>query len=140
MQSTIENKPTSNRKYGLINNEVTDKNLFSVNEGSVFIIDRGKIRKIDISNIQYLQVDKPYCQLHLLKEKTNVFIRKSLTDILNFPEFTRFLRIHRSLAVNQESIQTYIRATHTLHLKNNYNLQVGKTYRNKVFQFFKLIK
>ncbi|HLA54744.1 MAG TPA: LytTR family DNA-binding domain-containing protein [Flavobacterium sp.] len=85
----------------------------------------GKTR-IDLLEVRYLEALKDYTKLALPAENHSVLT--SLGNLLQTPEFSPFVRIHRSYAVNKYFVKR-IKSTE-VELDNGTTIPVGRSYKD----------
>lgn len=95
---------------------------------SIFIKDRDYFRKIDFSNILWIEASGSYCWIYQ-KHKNKICLSFSLSEIsAKFPS-KYFLRIHRSYIVNIIHIDAFI--GNTICIGEN-RLPISKVHRKEV--------
>ncbi len=73
--------------------------------GAIFIKQNYRFAKINLCDIHYLQADNNYTYM-ITKEK-RFLIRTTLQNILNRLNNDRFIRVHRSYAINMEHLNGF---------------------------------
>ncbi|MFT3846724.1 MAG: LytTR family transcriptional regulator DNA-binding domain-containing protein [Lacibacter sp.] len=93
-----------------------------------FVRRKGQWEKINSSDILYLKVSKPYCEIKTVEGKT-FLVRKALEFIIDQLNISHLLRIHQSHAVNLTYVVKYDAANSVMILSNQQKFDVGKTYK-----------
>lgn len=91
---------------------------------------RGQVRVVPVETIDYITASGPYAEIHV-GEKTYV-IRERMQTLEERLDPTRFFRIHRSVIVRLERIESLLRepgGDYAVHLKSGARLSVS---RNRV--------
>jgi two-component system LytT family response regulator len=89
---------------------------------------RGQVRVVPVSQIEYITASGPYAELHT-KERGFV-IRERMQALEERLDPARFLRIHRSIIVRLDTIDTLLRGgggDYAVRLKNGVKLKVSRT-------------
>lgn len=92
---------------------------------------RGEMVRVLIEQIDWIAAEGEYVRLHL-KDQSYLY-RELLSAMMTQLEPERFVRIHRSYAVNRERVTAIRRSVHgalKLLLSNGVELPVGRTYRS----------
>ena len=90
----------------------------------------GTTQFIRVADIDWIEAAGVYVNLHVLAKE--ILHRASLTDLLGQMDPTKFVRIHRSVAVNIDSIIRLEPASHgefDVLLRNGGRTRVSRTYR-----------
>ncbi len=99
----------------------------------------GRIRFVEVSDIDFMVADGNYVRLRAGKE--NHLIRETLSAMEERYSALGFLRIHRALLVRIDRIAELAPAFHgayTVRLKDGSKLVSGRTYREKIRQALQL--
>ncbi|MGH8226939.1 MAG: LytR/AlgR family response regulator transcription factor [Steroidobacteraceae bacterium] len=91
---------------------------------------RGQVRVVPVETIEYITASGPYAEIHV-GEKTYI-IRERMQTLEERLDPSRFFRIHRSVIVRLERIDTLLRepgGDYAVHLKSGARLSVS---RNRV--------
>ncbi len=72
---------------------------------SILIRHNGSLKKVQLSNILYIQSDRNYLDIYASNEKRYV-IRQALKDFLGQPNMTSFQQVHKSYAVNLNYVES----------------------------------
>jgi DNA-binding LytR/AlgR family response regulator len=92
-------------------------------------IKKGKsLKKIQISDIIYIDVEEKYCNIITEKEKFVILI--SLTKILKLLDNSIFCRTHRNFIVNAEKIIEIIPADNLILLVGGYKATLSEKYKD----------
>jgi len=91
-------------------------------------VDRIK-RKIDLTDIVYIESLKDYVRIQTSSEK--IITRETMTEMEQQLPSGMFLRIHRSFIINTDKIKT---VSYDEISVGNETLPVGRTYRNDVMR------
>lgn len=94
--------------------------------------DGPNVVKIAYEDIAYLKAERNYTEIYNTVGKRRI-IRSSLTEMLSQLPESRFLRIHKSYAVNRTSILGF---QSTKVLLKDIELPVGRSYRNSLSRLF----
>lgn len=73
----------------------------------IFIKDRDYFRKIDFSQIQWIEASGSYCCLHMLND-SKLMLSFNLSELLPHLPDDSFMRVHRSYIVNIHQIESFI--------------------------------
>ncbi|MGB6449571.1 MAG: LytTR family DNA-binding domain-containing protein [Steroidobacteraceae bacterium] len=91
---------------------------------------RGQVRVVPVDTIEYITASGPYAEIHV-GDKTYI-IRERMQTLEERLDPSRFFRIHRSVIVRLERIETLLRepgGDYAVHLKSGARLSVS---RNRV--------
>ncbi|CAD0004817.1 MULTISPECIES: LytR/AlgR family response regulator transcription factor [Flavobacterium] len=92
-------------------------------------IKKGKsLKKVDISDIIYIEVEEKYCNIITEKEKFIILI--SLTKILELFDSTVFCRTHRNFIVNTKKMTEIIPADNLIILQGNHRVILSDKYKD----------
>jgi two-component system LytT family response regulator len=89
---------------------------------------RGQVRVVPVSQIEYITASGPYAELHT--PERGYVIRERMQDLEERLDPARFLRIHRSIIVRLDTIDTLLRGgggDYAVRLKNGVKLKVSRT-------------
>lgn len=95
---------------------------------AIFIRDGSAFQKVKFADILYLESEHVYVRVHTIERK--FLVRSSMQQFLEYLNPKKFLRIHRSYAINIDQLQT-IHADHVM--INLMELPVSKNYREALF-------
>ena len=98
--------------------------------------EKGRFISINVYDIYWIETNGNYLKLYLEKEK--YLYRKTMLEIENELDNTIFLRIHRSILVNNlciEKIQYKGNKLYTIILKNKTELISSRTYKDDIDSF-----
>jgi len=89
---------------------------------------RGQVRVVPVSQIEYITASGPYAELHT--SERGFVIRERMQALEERLDPARFLRIHRSIIVRLDTIDTLLRGgggDYAVRLKNGVKLKVSRT-------------
>ena len=119
-----------------LHNAATNKNdsqqSVSINyvvNDALFIKNGQYFHKVKFADILYLESEHVYVQVHTVEK--NFLVRSSLHQYLTHFDERKFVRIHRSYAVNLEQVQTF-NAEHVI--IKGIELPVGKTFQENLLR------
>ncbi|MET0254528.1 MAG: LytTR family transcriptional regulator DNA-binding domain-containing protein [Luteibacter sp.] len=93
-----------------------------------------RLQLIDASSVEWLEADDNYVHVHTTTR--TYLLRRTLQDLLSQLGETRFVRIHRSTAVNLgaiESLAPLFKGDYQIHLRNGRALRLSRRYRDALF-------
>lgn len=100
-------------------------------------IKKGKsLKKVEISDIIYIEVEEKYCNIITEKEKFVILI--SLTKILELFDSTIFCRTHRNFIVNTKKMIEIIPADNLIILKGNHQVILSDKYKGIIKKIYTL--
>jgi two-component system LytT family response regulator len=94
---------------------------------------RGKVRVVPVSQIEYITASGPYVELHTSERA--YLIREALHSLEERLDPERFLRIHRSIIVRVDLIDTFHRGAggdYEVQLKGGARLRVSRSRREEL--------
>jgi len=94
---------------------------------------RGKVRVVPVSQIEYITASGPYVELHT-RERAYL-IREAIHTLEEKLDPNRFLRIHRSIIVRVDLIDTFHRGAggdYEVQLKSGARLRVSRSRREEL--------
>jgi two-component system, LytTR family, response regulator len=94
-----------------------------------------RLHLIDAGTVEWLEADDNYVHVHTATRR--YMLRRTLQDLLAQLGETRFVRIHRSTAVNIAAIGSLtplFKGDHDLHLRNGKVLRLSRRYRDAFFE------
>lgn len=100
---------------------------------AVTLKDRGKTRQIALEDVLWVEADGNYLALHLANE--HVLYRSTMNAFESDINPTNFLRIHRSLIINNahiKDVQYQNNNEYQFQLSNNHTLVSGRLYKEKI--------
>jgi two-component system LytT family response regulator len=89
---------------------------------------RGQVRVVPVEQIEYITASGPYAELHT--PERGYIIRERMQDLEERLDPARFLRIHRSIIVRLDTIDTLLRGgggDYAVRLKSGVKLKVART-------------
>lgn len=101
-----------------------------ISEEYLFIKKGKSLKKVQIKDIIYIEVEEKYCNIITEKEKFVILI--SLTKILKLLDSTQFCRTHRNYIANIEMIEEIILADNLILLTGNHKVTLSETYKDIV--------
>ncbi|AUP78598.1 LytR/AlgR family response regulator transcription factor [Flavivirga eckloniae] len=104
----------------------------------IFIKNQGKILKVIIDDIEYVEVEEIYCMLYSEKEK--YLVRLSLTKIKDILLQKKFIQIHRKILVNLNEIKTLNLSENTVYLNSGAQVTISERYKKKFLQNHSILK
>ncbi|RUL69468.1 LytR/AlgR family response regulator transcription factor [Dyella choica] len=93
-----------------------------------------RLQLIDTASIQWLEADDNYVHVHT--SARTYLLRRTLQDLLSQMGEQRFVRIHKSTAVNLSSIGSLtplFKGDYEIHLHNGRVLRLSRRYREALF-------
>ena len=94
---------------------------------------RGKVRVVPVSQIEYITASGPYVELHTAERA--YLIREAIHTLEQRLDSERFLRIHRSIIVRVDLIDTFHRGAggdYEVQLKSGARLRVSRSRREEL--------
>ena len=94
---------------------------------------RGKVRVVPVSQIEYITASGPYVELHTAERA--YLIREAIHTLEQRLDPERFLRIHRSIIVRVDLIDTFHRGAggdYEVQLKSGARLRVSRSRREEL--------
>jgi two-component system LytT family response regulator len=94
---------------------------------------RGKVRVVPVSQIEYITASGPYVELHTSERA--YLIREAIHTLEERLDPNRFLRIHRSIIVRVDLIDTFHRGAggdYEVQLKSGARLRVSRSRREEL--------
>jgi two-component system, LytTR family, response regulator len=94
---------------------------------------RGKVRVVSVSEIQYITASGPYVELHTA-ERAHL-VRESIQSLEERLDPARFIRIHRSIIVRLDLVDTFVRGAggdYEVQLKTGARLRVSRSRREEL--------
>ncbi len=94
---------------------------------------RGKVRVVPVSQIEYITASGPYVELHTSERA--YLIREAIQTLEQRLDPNRFLRIHRSIIVRVDLIDTFHRGAggdYEVQLKSGVRLRVSRSRREEL--------
>ncbi|MFK2889581.1 LytR/AlgR family response regulator transcription factor [Dyella flagellata] len=100
----------------------------------LLVPDRERLQLIDAASIEWLEADDNYVHVHTIAR--TYLLRRTLQDLLSQLGDQRFVRIHKSTAVNLGSIGSLtplFKGDYEIHLHNGRILRLSRRYREALF-------
>lgn len=100
----------------------------------LLVPDRDRLQLIDTAAIEWLQADDNYVHVHTAAR--SYLLRRTLQDLLAQLGEQRFVRIHKSTAVNLGAIGSLVplfKGDYEIHLHNGRILRLSRRYRDALF-------
>lgn len=111
---------------------MNDTRRFS--EDSVFVRVKDQYKRIEFSDILYIEANGNNSTIHL--QGTKLLVSYSLTEIESFLPHSIFLRIHRSYIINKQHISTLTGNTITV---GETMLPIGRNYKSDFSSSFHIL-
>jgi two-component system, LytTR family, response regulator len=100
----------------------------------LLVPDGERLQLIDAASVEWLEADDNYVHVHTATR--NYLLRRTLQDLLSQLGEQRFVRIHRSTAVNLGSIGSLsplFKGDYEIQLRNGRILRLSRRYREALF-------
>lgn len=100
----------------------------------LLVPDGERLQLIDAASVEWLQADDNYVHVHTAS-RTHL-LRRTLQDLLSQLGEQRFVRIHKSTAVNLGSVASLtplFKGDYEIHLHNGRILRLSRRYRDALF-------
>ncbi|MET3654504.1 LytR/AlgR family response regulator transcription factor [Dyella japonica] len=100
----------------------------------LLVPDHERLQLIDSASIEWLEADGNYVHVHTAVR--TYLLRRTLQDLLSQLGELRFMRIHRSIAVNLSciaSLTSLFKGDYEVHLRNGRILRLSRRYREALF-------
>ncbi|WP_430390465.1 LytR/AlgR family response regulator transcription factor [Dyella sp. 20L07] len=100
----------------------------------LLVPDRERLQLIDAASIEWIEADDNYVHVH--SAGRTYLLRRTLQDLLAQLGEQRFIRIHRSTAVNLgciSSLTPLFKGDYEIHLDNGRTLRLSRRYREALF-------
>lgn len=129
-------------KFSRSNGSQTQNDSLGLTEDSLikdelFLKSKGRLIKIKLSDILYVEAKDKMCEIVLAKEVIEVRISlQKLEDILNPNQF--FLRVHRSFIINKEEISQVDLSKNEV-LLSVFNVPIGRSYKESFLNSIDII-
>jgi two-component system, LytTR family, response regulator len=94
---------------------------------------RGKLTVVPVSQIEYITASGPYAELHVGGQRH--IVRETIQSLEDQLDPERFLRIHRSVIVRTDLVDTAVRGAsgdYEVQLRGGVRLRVGRSRREMV--------
>lgn len=114
-------------------NKNETKSDMTIIKDALFIKQNKMLIKLKFDDIIFIKSDHIYIEIITI-DKKKFLVRDSLNDYINKLS-QNFLRVHRSYIVNLTYLQTI---NHSLIILNNYEIPIGKNYREELLHKIKL--
>ncbi|UTW61793.1 response regulator transcription factor [bacterium SCSIO 12741] len=103
----------------------------------LFVKKRDRMVKLQFEDVEYIQVEGRYCQLHTAKE--NYLIQYSLKELQELLPASSFVRIHRTYVVQVDSIRSLSPQDSTVEMKGGKLLPLSRRYLQAIKQNYKIL-
>jgi DNA-binding LytR/AlgR family response regulator len=100
--------------------------LVTVEENELYIWDNGKIKRIMIDEIVYLEACRCYCEIIMANDK-KIVPSMSLHEVETFLPEDRFIRIHRTFTINRRYLKEI--SGNMVMMSDGKQLPIGRSYR-----------
>jgi DNA-binding LytR/AlgR family response regulator len=117
----------------LTDKQKQDKEQFLQMKDYIFIKQQYKFVKFKLAEILFAEADNNYVNLHTRSQK--FVVRLSLADLVDRLHFPRFIRIHRSFAVNLDEISSFDDQEIKI---GTHEIPIGRNYRQDFLDHFNL--
>lgn len=100
----------------------------------LLVPDGDRLQLIDAASIEWLEADDNYVHVHMASR--TYLLRRTLQDLLSQLGEQRFVRIHRSTAVNLGSVGSLtplFKGDYDIHLRDGRTLRLSRRYREALF-------
>lgn len=100
----------------------------------LLVPDGERLELIEATSVEWLEADDNYVHVHTAKR--SYLLRRTLNDLLSQLGEQRFMRIHRSTAVNLgciASLTPLFKGDYDIHLHNGRMLRLSRRYREALF-------
>ncbi|WP_165418557.1 LytR/AlgR family response regulator transcription factor [Dyella amyloliquefaciens] len=100
----------------------------------LLVPDRERLQLVDAASVEWLEADDNYVHVHT--SGRTYLLRRTLQDLLSQLGEQRFVRIHRSTAVNLAciaSLTPLFKGDYEVHLHNGRTLRLSRRYRDALF-------
>jgi two-component system LytT family response regulator len=103
---------------------------------AIEVKEKGMTKLVNVNDIYWIEAEGNYLKIHL--ENNRHLIRKTLQNIENQLDNRMFLRIHRSMLVNQlyiESVKYKGNNQYSFNMKNGGKLMSSRSYKEDVTRY-----
>jgi two-component system LytT family response regulator len=100
----------------------------------LLVPDGERLQLIDSTSIEWLEADDNYVHVHTAARR--YLLRRTLQDLLTQLGGERFVRIHKSAAVNLSAIAALtplFKGDYEVELQNGHALRLSRRYRDALF-------
>lgn len=119
--------------YAQPNVFLSEKENTVISKEYLFIKKRDSLKKVEITDIVYIEVEERYCNVVTENEKFVILI--SLTKIIEFLDPLQFTRTNRNYIVNTEKITEVLVADNLIVLKGNHKVTLSDKYKGFMNKF-----
>ncbi|MBP4139391.1 LytR/AlgR family response regulator transcription factor [Flavobacterium geliluteum] len=119
--------------YGQANVFHSEDQNTVVSNDSLFIKKNKVLKKVQVEDIVYIEVEDRYCNIITEVEKFVILI--SLTKIIQLLDATKFCQTHRNYIVNISKIEEIIVNDNLVILKGNHKVTLSDKYKDFVKNF-----
>lgn len=118
-------------KFYAQQNVFLSKKEDTVITGDHLFIKKGKsLKKVQLLDIVYIEVEEKYCNIITEKEKFVIMI--SLTKISKLLNPNVFTKTHRNYIVNSKKIEEIVPADNLIMLSSNHHVPLSEKYKNMI--------
>ena len=103
---------------------------------SFFIKIGNKLKRVDVSEIQFIEVEEKYCSIYT--ENKQIHVKIALKDFLRKLPAGKFIRVHRSFIVNSDYIST-VKLNENLVVLGEKEVPFSRTYKEQLLNNINLI-
>ncbi|MHC1479385.1 LytR/AlgR family response regulator transcription factor [Frateuria aurantia] len=100
----------------------------------LLVPDADRLQLVDVASIEWLEADDNYVHVHTATR--TYLLRRTLQDLLSQLGDQRFVRVHKSAAVNLASIKSLaplFKGDYEIQLQRGGSLRLSRRYREAVF-------
>lgn len=119
--------------YGQANAFHSEDQNTVISNDSLFIKKNKALKKVQIKDIVYIEVEDRYCNIITEAEKFVILI--SLTKIIQLLDPKKFFQTHRNYIVNADKIEEIIVNDNLVILKGNHKVTLSDKYKDFVKNF-----
>ena len=120
------------REKAVVKKEPTEQEGILHFNNAIFIKQNYKYTKVSFEDIQYLKADGNYTYIQSTEKR--YVIKNSLQNVIDIFNTERFVRIHRSYAINVNYLTAF--NENMVHLGEE-EIPIGRNYKDVFFQLFK---
>lgn len=103
---------------------------------SFFIKIGNKLKRVDVADIQFIEVEEKYCSIYT--ENKQIHVKIALKDFLQKLPTEKFIRIHRSFIVNSDYIST-VKLNDNMVVLGDKEIPFSRTYKEQLINNINLI-
>lgn len=127
----------------LIINQYTDKQSDVATEDvndcfPLLLKKKNSFFKVEEDDIIYIEVEGRYC--NIITSNLNFLVKTSLDDFTKSLPKKNFIKTHRKYVINKNAVKEVILSQNTIILKGDYNVSLGRTYKNDFMELYNIIR